>query len=256
MQLDLNLLLEISENSNDSFYLEGKKENEIGYSKYHFKRFNELLSFIPTSKSKILDIGTTPFTLYLAKHSPHEVYTIDYSDGFRNRCYKEDVVFKQFDISKEGLPFVEDYFDVILFTEIFEHILADPVKTLAKLYKMLRENGLLIMSTPNLGSLLSRMKLLLNKPILAYPTWEIRQDSIHGHGHNRLYVAAELLDYHSKAGFRGIKVKYSSKGECESASHYGWTASFKEKVLKKFFVRPFSSIVPSFRATIYIFATK
>jgi len=74
---------------------------------------------------------------------------------------------------------------------------------------MLTENGSLVFGTPNLASIQKRILLLMNRPILDWPTWEVGADDIHGHGHNRIYVQRELRAFMEKAGLAVTTAAYS-----------------------------------------------
>jgi SAM-dependent methyltransferase len=259
-KFNIDELVKISENLENEFYIENDKFQEQSYTLLHKKRLEELFYLINTKISnahKILDVGTTPFTFYLKKHTSCEVYSLDFTDGFKNRCTKANIIFKQFDLRGEGIPFEENLFDLIVFTEVFEHILSDPISLLQKFHKMLKPGGLLILSTPNQASLSYRLKLLFNRPILEYPTWQLSSNSIHGHGHNRLFVTRELTDYMKKAGFDKIKVSYSSKSDFIYSTHYSEPKNvlFK-KIIKNTFFRPLLFLFPSFRGAIYLQAEK
>ena len=64
--------------------------------------------------------------------------------------------------AEEKLPYNEDMFDVVIAGEIIEH-LTNPKNFLEECYRVLKPNGVLILTTPNVCFLLSRIKVLFGK---------------------------------------------------------------------------------------------
>lgn len=58
-------------------------------------------------------------------------------------------------------------FDLIFLGEVFEHLIK-PYPTLKKLIELLKPNGYLIITTPNLANIYNRILLLLGKPLYNY----------------------------------------------------------------------------------------
>lgn len=193
-------------------FLNNSLEYELYYSDFQYRRLCEIMSMVfatNINQGDLLDIGTTPFTFLLKKITPHDIHTIDYTSNFAERCQNKHIKFENHDLTSQSLPFSGKKFDIIVFTEVFEHLLANPVRILSKIRSMLKDDGYLIFGTPNLSSLQKRILLAFNQPILDWPTWELADDDIHGHGHNRIYVRKELEDFMEKAGLNVTKVEYS-----------------------------------------------
>ncbi len=72
--------------------------------------------------------------------------------------YKNEIEFHHFDITKE-LPFPTDYFDYVLFMEVVEH-LRNPYVVMPEINRIIKKNGALILSTPNILNLKSRFRFL------------------------------------------------------------------------------------------------
>jgi len=247
--MKLDDLLLITQNAKTGF-LEGSRQNEINYTKFHFQRFKDIfLSYVGKSEGiKILDIGTSPFTIYLKNHTNNDIYTIDYSDTLKERCLQENIFFAKHDLQKKAdLPFEENYFDLILFTEVFEHLLSDPVLLIKRISRCLKKGGVLIIGTPNLAIFKNRLSLLLNRRILEYPSWEIDEESIHGHGHNRLYVSSEIVEYCRSAGMNPVAVKYRS---------YDISGNWLVKIVKRTIDNTLFRVLPSLKSTIYVQCVK
>ncbi|MBI4972983.1 MAG: class I SAM-dependent methyltransferase, partial [Candidatus Omnitrophica bacterium] len=76
-------------------------------------------------------------------------------DRFR---YRNEIEFRNCDVTKE-IPFPDNSFDYILFLEIIEH-LKNPYIVLSEVNRILKSNGTLILSTPNILNLKSRLRYL------------------------------------------------------------------------------------------------
>ncbi len=72
--------------------------------------------------------------------------------------YKNEIEFQQCDITKE-MPFPENYFDYVLLLEVIEH-LRNPYTVIPKINHIIKRNGSLIISTPNILNLKSRLRFL------------------------------------------------------------------------------------------------
>ena len=64
------------------------------------------------------------------------------------------------DLEKIPYPIADSSFDVVLLTEVFEHLREYPARTLAEGHRILRPGGLLVLSTPNSTYILNRLRLL------------------------------------------------------------------------------------------------
>jgi 2-polyprenyl-3-methyl-5-hydroxy-6-metoxy-1,4-benzoquinol methylase len=71
---------------------------------------------------------------------------------------------------------VEGKYDFVIAIEIIEH-LQNPWKFLADCISVLKNKGIIVLSTPNISNLLSRLRLLMKGTLLAYE----KSDLVHGH---------------------------------------------------------------------------
>jgi SAM-dependent methyltransferase len=72
--------------------------------------------------------------------------------------YRGKIKFQKCDITQE-LPFPNDYFDYLLLMEVVEH-LRNPYEVFPEINRIIKPNGFLILSTPNILSLKSRFRFL------------------------------------------------------------------------------------------------
>lgn len=137
-----------------------KKVLEI-FSKQTFKK--SLIENAAQHKfERILDIGCGDgnFSVLLKEASgAKEVYGIEISEKGVESAKSNGVKAYQLDIDEDDFPFEDNYFDTIFAGEVIEHLF-DPDHFLDEIYRTLREEGLLVLSTPNLASIHNRIALL------------------------------------------------------------------------------------------------
>lgn len=92
----------------------------------------------------------------------------------QNRFKDSNIKFIQADI--ENLPFNDNSFDIIVCTEVLEHI-KNPKRGRDELLRVLKKNnGYFIISTPNYFNLAGVVKLIMDK-ILDKKTWDVWGDT-------------------------------------------------------------------------------
>lgn len=100
-------------------------------------------------------------------------------------------------------PWVENYFDIINSDATIEH-LKDPKIFLDKCYRELKTGGYFILSTPNLTTLLKRLRFLLGRSPL-WPVADLYKDGENFTGHWREYTIKELCYMCKQSGFKIVK---------------------------------------------------
>lgn len=100
--------------------------------------------------------------------------------------------------SQENLPFLENQFDVVVCQEIIEH-LENPWQLFRGAKRVLQNEGMLIVSTPNIASSFSKMRFLLTN----YFNW-FTPDCFNYHINPLPYWEIELIA--TQTGFQLIKI--------------------------------------------------
>jgi 2-polyprenyl-6-hydroxyphenyl methylase/3-demethylubiquinone-9 3-methyltransferase len=132
------------------------------YLARHYRRFcstkNRLESTRRKSGQRLLDIGAHWLhqSLLYARDG-YAVMAADFPATFREpsvqslaRAYEIELIeYTALDNPAAFLHLPDNYFDVILFTEIIEHITFNPVGMWRELYRLLREGGTIVVTTPN-----------------------------------------------------------------------------------------------------------
>ncbi len=143
------------------------------------------------------------------------------------------------------MPFPPNYFDVVLFCEILEHLITShpPYSLFKEMNRVLKNTGYLVLSTPNIAELANRVNLLIGKNPVSRP----QDESEFYAGHYREYTFKELLYLLNETGFEVKKVRMKNYvGPCLK----------QKRILPKIYCI-FLKISPSsFRTTIQISAKK
>lgn len=170
------------------------------------------LDMIPDSyrDKAILELGSSPYFLSLclyrmcrgtlkrgnyfgpdAKHG---------ADTLVNRDTGEEVVFayEAFNIETDAYPYPDASFDVVVFSELIEHLGVNPVRALAEIHRVLRPGGIVVVTTPNSLSL-ERFATFLRGGSQMVD----RYSPLFGYGarHNREFHPRELRELLEGTGF-------------------------------------------------------
>lgn len=186
----------------------GSKEEERAYLAFHRGRFSAVLSALKEAAGerslRVLDIGTSHLTLLL-KGRYDAVTTIDGQPGWRTRVVPQGIQFIVHDLSRSSLPFSPGSFDVIVCSEVIEHLPYAPARLLAQCARALTDGGILVLTTPNACSYYHRRDMLCGRnPFLLPPPG----DDPTGSSHRREYTMAELREACSVAGFHIMRATY------------------------------------------------
>ena len=231
------------------------------YFQTSLPRYKKTLNLISTYLTKdkqlrILDFGTGEGDIAVSIKQCFPQHNVVASDILISQPIKEKLLQAGVDAQKmrieprKRLPIENDSFDVILFLEVLEHIIDEPPHIFSELHRILKPNGYLFLTTPNIAQLFNRLMLLFGKQPQLYLT-SLR----HGYGklergHFREWTKDELLYLLSHA-FRIEK--------CAYLSSLGTGGLVKEKKLYKILYYPYRllcAMKPSFRSTIVIVCQK
>lgn len=221
----------------------------LRYNKY---KFIETISAVPYSSDqlKVLDIGTSISTLFLRKVFPdYEIATIDIDNRLEKECTKRGIIFKQVDLTEDTIPFKDYNFDIIIFSEVFEHLFIHPSKIFGELYRVLTKDGTLIFATMNIAMLYKRIKCLFGKPTNAFPIAEV----IERHLHVREYTMQECLDILRDTNFVIEKSRYSA---CWDKLDIELQKFGQKYVIPILIYVCIVKAIPSFRGDIFIMCKK
>jgi SAM-dependent methyltransferase len=181
----------------------------LNYCRQDWRRFVYTWALTQDLKGDCLELGANPYftttllyeftklRLTLANYfGPHfssmATQDILYTDS-AGQEKRRSITFHHFNIESDPFPFADQSFDCVLFCEIIEHLQMDPVAVLREIKRVLRPQGVLILTTPNVARLENVAKLIAGDNLY---------DPYSGYGpygrHNREYNRHELyllLDY-------------------------------------------------------------
>ena len=113
--------------------------------------------------------------------------------------------YQQFNLN-DGFPYKDNYFDTIIMADVLEH-LWKPRKCLLEIKRCLKNEGLLILSTPNIASFRKRIKFLFGvNPASGFLNsfW----NDVPFRGHIREYTMNELKQCIKQIGFEIMESRY------------------------------------------------
>ena len=131
----------------------------------------------------------------------------------------------------EQLPFRDHSFDVVFAGELIEHVL-DVGLLLKEVKRVIRPDGEIVLTTPNLASLGRRLLLLVGKDPLTNIKW------FSGAGHLRYFVKETLLRLLKEYDFEIIELKsdivnFSLSGGLHSVKLAQWFPSIGRGLIVK-----------------------
>jgi 2-polyprenyl-3-methyl-5-hydroxy-6-metoxy-1,4-benzoquinol methylase len=179
-------------------------EENFDYFNFHKYRFDFILEVLKDyfkPGSKFLDIGS--FNGYLmmgAKLIGYEVSGTDlkeFVDGTKDSSSFYGFNNLEADLSKEPIPYSENKFDVILFSETLEHLNFHPADLFKEISRVLKPGGLVIITTPNLIRANNVFKMIIGRSI----NHEIERKYNPG-AHYREYSFKEIKYLCEKAGLK------------------------------------------------------
>jgi len=182
---DIDIIISAYQKMQDDGYIaeeKGRRES----ARIVLKRISKL-----TQAGKILDIGcATGFLLDEARKMGWKLYGIEISEWgckfAREKLNLENVL--QGELKADMFP--HNYFDAIVMLDVVEHLI-DPRSILDTIRRILKPNGVLCMSTPDVDSFLSR--------ILKARWWGIQR------AHLSYFSKETLKEMLSASGFKVIK---------------------------------------------------
>jgi glycosyltransferase involved in cell wall biosynthesis/SAM-dependent methyltransferase len=128
-----------------------------------------------------------------------------------------------FDAERDIYPYADASFDTVLCCELIEHLFADPMHMMSEINRILKPEGYLLITTPNLGSLRAISAILQGYHPSFFPAYiRPRKEGEEAEArHNREYVPMEIQHLLTDSGFELMRLE---TGEFLDEPHpeYGW----------------------------------
>ena len=184
-------------------------EEMQNYARADFKRFVYTLGLVPKDKQlTLLELGANPYftTTLLRTFRNVDLHLANFFDGSEPHGKQQVTIgqtgevilyeFDQFNPEEDRFPYADASFDVVLFCEILEHLLIDPVHALLEIRRILKPDGLLVLTTPNVSRLENVCRMVVGENLY---------DRYSGYGpygrHNREYNRHDLARVLTANGF-------------------------------------------------------
>jgi SAM-dependent methyltransferase len=173
-------------------------------------RFIHSWQLVKDEKGECLELGANPYfiTWLLQEHTDLNLTLANYfggeegtgtqtlswqaGDSRKSSTYN----FDHFNMEESRFPYQSASFDVVLYCEIIEHLLMNPVHTLTEIRRVLKPGGLLVVTTPNVARFGNVLAMVDGRSIY---------DPYSGFGpygrHNREFSMTELIRLLEFAGF-------------------------------------------------------
>ena len=202
--------------------------------------------------NKIIDLGFYPGTLIRELKALLKKNILCYGAGLNidrkfesfMRPYVEECVDIELDPfymksnSKIKIPYDDEFFDAVIATEILEHLIS-PLEMITEGARILKKDGLFIMTTPNVTHFGAVIKMIMGKSnyerLDRSPMY--LQDDL-WRGHIRFYDKKELETLFSRNGLKLVHHEYYTEE--------GWRYS-KRPLFKKILITLADWFVPIYR---------
>ena len=163
-------------------------------------RIDFILKNIPDNNLEILDIGCWDGSYAIRyKKKTNKIFGIESSVTAVKQAKKRGIIVRQGDFMEKKY-FKDKKFDIVVAGEIIEHVF-DTDLFIEKAKNLLKKNGILILTTPNVASLPRRILLLLGmNPILENRTL-INQSA----GHIRYFTFKDMFQLLKDHNFKIIE---------------------------------------------------
>jgi glycosyltransferase involved in cell wall biosynthesis/SAM-dependent methyltransferase len=151
---------------------------------------------------------------YFGKSGEAMKATVTAIDGEIFECFID-----LFNAEVDRFPYPDGYFSTVLCCELLEHLERDPMHMMAEIHRILKPEGVLVLTTPNIASLVSIGNLLKG----AHPSFFRRysRPKTSGEiepGHSREYTPDEIRLLLADSGFIPVTVETAPYGETQAES--------------------------------------
>ena len=193
-------------------------EKKMGEEKYIIDNYGRIIETVRVLNSylkpngRLLDLGIYPghIALILGKKMGVRVFgvALTTSQVFEKKMKRNQISIIKSDLDRQEIPFDDGTFDVVLCSEVIEH-LDSPSHLLREAFRVLVDSGILILTTPNIARIRNRKSFFFRgiSPNIC-PPGEYNPFSSHEWVHFREYTLEEIKKLLTVSSFEVIESKY------------------------------------------------
>ncbi len=208
----------------------GTDPNDLRYFYGHVNRYLGTLAFLPHAPCpglRALELGAayhymSPALIRWKGYG--EVRCADVWDGeaqitrrvVRRDCKEAyDFTVDNFDLQCAPWPYADESFDLVLFCEILEHLVSDPMGVMSEINRVLKSGGYLLLTVPNIASAASAVSLLRGEAPYIYGRYEPGGRATDRH--NREYAPREVVELAKAAGIDKVRLQTYNSWWCHQS---------------------------------------
>ena len=171
-------------------------------------RYRRVFDAIPYGggQTSLLDIGSRLYTASLYCNEL-DYFRVSLATKWKTTFTGDDILatipnseridISYFDAEKDAFPYADASYDVVVCSEIIEHLAIDPMHMLAEINRVARPGATLVLTTPNAASFSAVKRLLADQHPYSWSPYNGTSTD----RHNREYTIKELERVVSAAGF-------------------------------------------------------
>ena len=211
--------------TSDTHYLQPET---IDYIRTHSLRFYH--TFVVCSRylkagDKVLSIGagTGSIEKMLKEELGVELTVIDFPEAIDEwNPYFDHLGFIAVpaDLSSDTLNLPKNYFNFLLSSEVIEHVPLSPYSQFRKFDENMAIGGKILITTPNHGSIMHLLKVLMMMPILESADKTFSEVGNENQGvHRREYFPCEIVDGFRHLGYRHVHTEFFFYKKAKNFAH-------------------------------------
>lgn len=229
------------------------------FGSYH--RIREIAKYISRvgPGKKILDIGIGYgfLDIFLKEDFGLDVAGMEIEENIPSYCLLAEshgIPIIPGELSKKQCSIADNSFDIVIFSEVIEHLRISPLKVLLEIKRILKSGGRLLLTTPNMARLTNILRLVMGRNIVEeFPDDDSQLNHITDRmTHIREYTMNELRLLMGRAGFEIVEARYSLSNDRLGP---GQISNWKHKFVRLLLL-PLLKLVPSLRSLILIVGQK
>lgn len=160
--------------------------------------------------NKILDVGCGKGEvgyILLTKKISKYVYGVDVDEDALKEARKKGLLTFKVDLNSEKLPFPEEFFDIIISLDVIEHII-NIDNMMSEIRRVLKTNGILIISTPNVQFIYHIIRLILGYgPRTSFGDAKYYGSELYDHGHVHYFTIKDLRNILERYNFEILSIR-------------------------------------------------